>query len=132
MSNAIDTAPSAAAPSAVAAPAVSAIGQPRMRPASRRGTTSTRVEHLSPTRSALAEIVLAHGQLEVVAARLALLSARTDVSSSRMDILDAAHQTQRALVSVRHARTHIDDATSPDDPDTDDQSDRAKPSHWFG
>jgi hypothetical protein len=67
----------------------------------------------------------------VVVARLALMATRADFGSSRVDILDAAHQAQRALLSVRHARSHMD-RTALSHPDGADQSDRANPSHWFG
>jgi hypothetical protein len=89
------------------------------------------VGHGSPTRSALAEITLAQGQLEVIVARLGLMATRPDFASSRVDILDAAHQTQRALLSVRHARSHVD-ATTLSHADSADQSDSTKPSQWFG
>jgi hypothetical protein len=77
----------------------------------------------------MAEITLAHGQLEVVAARLALMATRPDLGPDRMDILDAAHQTRRALLSVQQARNHIEATTSihpVSGPDSIELS------HWFG
>ena len=67
----------------------------------------------------------------MVAARLALMATRPDLGPDHMDILDAAHQTRRALLSVYQARTHIE-ATMSSDPPSDDRPDRIEPSHWFG
>jgi hypothetical protein len=121
----------ATAPSAVSAPAAGAIDQPRMRPAAGRSTPWRLAAPSSPPRSALAEITLAHGQLEVVAARLALMTTRSDLGPDRMDILDAAHQTHRALLSMQQARNNIE-ATMSNHPVSDDRSESIEPSHWFG
>ena len=129
MPSAIDTPPAAASP-----PAAVAIDQLRarsMHPAGRRAAPGKHATPGSPSRSPLAEITLAHGQLEVVAARLALMATRPDLGPDHMDILDAAHQTRRALLSVYQARTHIESTTS-SDPLSDDRPDRIEPSHWFG
>jgi hypothetical protein len=129
MPSAIDTPPAAASP-----PATVAIDQLRarsMHPAGRRATPGGRAAPGSPPRSPLAEITLAHGQLEVVAARLALMATRPDLGPDHMDILDAAHHARRALLSVCQARTHIE-ATTSSHPLRDDRRDRIEPSHWFG
>ncbi len=113
------------APSAVTAPAASAIDQPRthpMRPAAEQSTPRRLAARTSPARSALAEITVAHGQLEVVAARLALLATRPDVGPDRMDILDAAHLTHHALLCVQQARNHME-ATTSNRPVSDDRPD---------
>jgi hypothetical protein len=124
MPSAIDTPPAAASP-----PGAVAIDQLRarsMHPAGRRATPGRHVAPGSPPRSLLAEITLAHGQLEVVAARLALMATRPDLGPDHMDVLDAAHQTRRALLSVSQARTHIE-ATTSSHPLRDDRPDRSNP-----
>ncbi len=124
-----DTPASAATP-----PAATAIDQPRTRPmhsAARRGTPGRHAAPATPPRSPLAEITLAHGQLEVVAARLALLVTRPDLGPDHMVILDADHQTRRALLSVHQARAHIE-ATTSGHPLRDDRPESIEPSHWFG
>jgi hypothetical protein len=89
------------------------------------------MELVAPARSPLAEITLAHGQLEVVAARLALMATRPDLGPNYMDVLDAAHQTRRALLSVHQARTDIE-ATTNSHPQSDNRTHNIEPSHWFG
>ena len=129
MRSTVDPATSAATP-----PAATAIDQLRarsMHPAARRGTPGKHAAAASPPRSPLAEITLAHGQLEVVAARLALMATRPDLGPNRMDILDAAHQTRRALLSVQQVRTHME-ATTSSHTLSDNRPDRIEPSHWFG
>lgn len=104
--------------------------RPRTDLADERGTRGRLALHVSSRRSALAEVVLAHGQLEVVAARLTLLAAGPDLGANYADILDAAQQTHRALLSVRQARTHMEE-TATGRPVSDRHA-YAEPSHWFG
>ena len=118
--------PSPQPPRPFPAPAAGAIDQPRMRPAAGRSTPWRLAAPSSPPRSALAEITLAHGQLEVVAARLALMTTRSDLGPDRMDILDAAHQTHRAPLSMQQARNHIE-ATMSNHPVSDDRSEASNP-----
>jgi hypothetical protein len=104
--------------------------RPSTYPADGRETTGRPAPHIYSPRSALAEVVLAHGQLEVVAARLTLLAAGPDLGANYADILDAAQQTQRALLSVRQARTHMEVTAT--GRRVSDRPTYAEPSHWFG
>ena len=104
--------------------------RPSTHPAHGRETPGRLAPHLSSPRSALAEVVLAHGQLEVVAARLTLLAAGPDLGANYADILDAAQQTQRALLSVRQARTHMEVAAA--NRPVSERPTSTEPSHWFG
>jgi hypothetical protein len=104
--------------------------RPSTHPADGRETTGRPAPPISSPRSTLAEVVLAHGQLEVVAARLTLLAAGPDLGANYADILDAAQQTHRALLSVRQARTHME-ARATGRP-VSDRSTHTEPSHWFG
>jgi hypothetical protein len=103
--------------------------RPSTYPADGRETTG-RLTLISSPRSALAEIVLVHGQLEVVAARLTLLAAGPDLGANYADIVDAAQQTQRALLSVRQARIHIEVAAT--NRPVSERPTNTEPSHWFG
>jgi hypothetical protein len=103
------------APSVVTAPAASPTDEPRTNAISstaERSAPGRVATGKAAPRSALAEITLAHGQLEVVAARLAVMVTRPDLGPDRMDILDAAHRTHQALLSVQQARDHIEAITS--------------------
>ena len=98
-------------PVPVTAPTAVDVDELRPQPphtADRCGTTGRSAPYTLPTRSALAEVTVLHGQLEVVAARLALMTARPDLRSNEMDLLDAAQQVRRALLFVHQAQLEIE------------------------
>ena len=59
------------------------------------------------------------------------MATRPDLGPDRMDILDAAHRTHLARLSVQQARTHME-ATTSNHPVSDDRSESTEASHWFG